>query len=98
MSQITSVMKNFRSVPLKFYSTEDESMLQLKKRARTVKAKILVVDDEPDAVELIEFNLKASGFDVMVADDGREALQKATATMPDLILLDVMLPETDGLE
>jgi DNA-binding response OmpR family regulator len=63
-----------------------------------MKSKILVVDDEPDAVELIEFNLKASGYEVIVADDGREALQKARASMPQLILLDVMLPEMDGLE
>ena len=63
-----------------------------------MKAKILVVDDEPDAVELIEVNLKAAGFEVIVADDGREALQKARSSAPDLILLDVMLPETDGLE
>ena len=63
-----------------------------------MKAKILVVDDEPDALELIEVNLKAAGFEVLVADDGREALQKARASTPDLILLDVMLPEMDGLE
>jgi phosphate regulon transcriptional regulator PhoB len=66
--------------------------------ALVMKAKILVVDDEPDAVELIEVNLKAAGFEVIIADDGREALQKARSATPDLILLDVMLPETDGLE
>lgn len=64
----------------------------------TMKGKILVVDDEPDALELIEVNLKAAGFEVIVADDGREALQKARTVTPDLILLDVMLPEMDGLE
>lgn len=63
-----------------------------------MKAKILVVDDEPDALELIDVNLRAAGFEVILADDGREALQKARAIMPDLIVLDVMLPETDGLE
>lgn len=68
------------------------------KNIPTMKAKILVVDDEPDAVELIEVNLKTAGYDVLVADDGREALQKARAAAPDLILLDVMLPEMDGLE
>ena len=73
-------------------------MLQSKKHAPNVKAKILVVDDEPDAIELIQFNLTASGYEVLVADNGREALQKARATMPNLILLDVMLPEMDGLE
>src|SRR5881396_1349809 len=62
------------------------------------KPKILVVDDEPDALELIEFNLKAAGFDVVTADDGKEALKKALAVLPNLILLDLMLPEIDGLE
>lgn len=62
------------------------------------KSRILVVDDEPDAVELIAFNLKSAGFDVMTADDGEEALRKAIHGKPDLVLLDVMLPEMDGLE
>jgi DNA-binding response OmpR family regulator len=60
--------------------------------------KILVVDDEPDAVELIEFNLRAEGFAVSSAADGAEAVQKARTSLPDLIVLDVMLPELDGLE
>ena len=60
--------------------------------------KILVVDDEPDAVELIKFNLKAAGYDVITAADGDEALKKARALLPNLILLDLMLPEVDGLE
>lgn len=63
-----------------------------------VKPKILVVDDEPDALELIEFNLKAAGYDVVTAADGNEALKKARLIAPDLILLDLMLPEIDGLE
>ena len=60
--------------------------------------KILVVDDEPDAVELIKFNLKAAGYEVITAADGDEALKKARAILPDLIILDLMLPEVDGLE
>ena len=63
-----------------------------------VTPKILVVDDEPDAVELIEFNLKGAGFDVVTADDGTEALKKARTFSPDLLILDLMLPEVDGLE
>ncbi|HXI53036.1 MAG TPA: response regulator transcription factor [Candidatus Saccharimonadales bacterium] len=63
-----------------------------------MKQKILVVDDEPDAVELIEFNLKANGYEVATAADGEEALQKARATLPNLIILDLMLPEVDGME
>ena len=63
-----------------------------------MKPKILVVDDEPEAVELVEFNLKQAGFDVTTAADGAEALKKARAVSPALILLDLMLPEIDGLE
>src|SRR5436309_11836124 len=63
-----------------------------------VMPKILVVDDEPDAVELIDFNLKAAGYDVVTAADGNEALKKARSSLPDLIVLDLMLPEVDGLE
>lgn len=63
-----------------------------------MKPKILVVDDEPDAVELIEFNLKSAGYDVVTAADGEEALKKARSSLPNLIVLDLMLPEVDGLE
>jgi len=63
-----------------------------------VKPKILVVDDEPEAVELVEFNLKQAGFDVVTAADGNEALKKAKAGAPALIVLDLMIPEVDGLE
>lgn len=63
-----------------------------------VKPKILVVDDEPDAVDLIAFNLKAAGFRVTAAPDGEVALKKARQENPDLIVLDLMLPEVDGLE
>lgn len=63
-----------------------------------MKPRILVVDDEPEAVELIEFNLKQSGYTVSTAGDGAEALKKARAQVPDLIVLDVMLPEMDGFE
>ena len=62
-----------------------------------MKSRILVVDDEPDAIELIEFNLKAAGYDVTSAADGDEALKKARAVLPHLIILDLMLPGVDGL-
>src|SRR6185437_10008519 len=61
-------------------------------------SKILVVDDEPDAIELIKFNLKAAGYEVLTAADGDEALKKARSLLPDLMILDLMLPEVDGLE
>lgn len=64
----------------------------------SVRAKILIVDDEPEAVELIEFNLKQTGFEILTAADGAEALKKARSALPNLIVLDLMLPEIDGLE
>ncbi len=60
--------------------------------------KILVVDDEPDALELIDFNLKNAGYKVITAATGTEAIQRARFHAPSLILLDVMLPEVDGME
>jgi two-component system phosphate regulon response regulator PhoB len=60
--------------------------------------KILVVDDEPDVVELVEFNLKTAGYQVLRAGDGGEALRRAREELPDLIVLDLMLPEVDGFE
>lgn len=62
------------------------------------KKRILIVDDEPDTVELIEFNLKTAGYDTVTAADGAEALRKARSTNPDLVILDLMLPEIDGLQ
>ena len=64
----------------------------------SVRLKILVVDDEPEAVELLEFNLKQAGFNVITASDGAQALTKARSALPSLIVLDLMLPEIDGLE
>src|ERR1022692_2112202 len=63
-----------------------------------VRSKILVVDDEPEAVELVEFNLRQAGYDVLTAADGAEALTKSRAKTPNLIVLDLMLPEMSGLE
>jgi two-component system phosphate regulon response regulator PhoB len=63
-----------------------------------VRPKILVVDDEPEAVELVEFNLKQAGFEVLTAIDGSEAVRKARSAAPSLVVLDLMLPEIDGLE
>jgi len=60
--------------------------------------KILVVDDEPDFVETVEFFLIGSGYQVFVAKNGKEALKQAEREEPDLILMDIMMPEMDGLE
>jgi DNA-binding response OmpR family regulator len=60
--------------------------------------KILVVDDEPAVTDLLAYNLRKSGYEPLVAADGREALRLARQARPDLILLDLMLPELDGLD
>ncbi len=62
------------------------------------KEKILVVDDEPDIVELIAYNLTKEGYQVATAATGEDALSKVQHDRPDLILLDLMLPGIDGLE
>ncbi len=63
-----------------------------------VSAKILVVDDEPAIVEVLAYNLERANHDVVVARDGKEALVKAREEIPDLVILDLMLPHLDGLE
>ena len=60
--------------------------------------KILVVDDEEDIVTILRIRLKASGYEVITAADGQDALDKARHEKPDLILLDVMLPKLDGFK
>jgi DNA-binding response OmpR family regulator len=63
-----------------------------------VRKKILVVDDEPEAVDLVVFNLKQAGYETITAADGAEALKKARSKNADLVVLDLMLPEMSGLE
>ena len=60
--------------------------------------KILVVDDERPISDIIKFNLTKEGYEVVTAFDGREALEQFEAENPDLVILDLMLPELDGLE
>lgn len=60
--------------------------------------KILIVDDEPNIVISLEFLMKKEGFDVAVATDGEEALEKVASFDPDLLLLDVMMPKKSGFE
>lgn len=64
----------------------------------TSSYKILIVDDEPDILEIINYNLKKEGFNVFQARTGLEAIETAKQQVPDLILLDIMLPEMDGIE
>jgi two-component system response regulator VicR len=60
--------------------------------------KILVVDDEKPIADILQFNLKKEGYEVVCAYDGNEALDKVEEIKPDLILLDIMLPQRDGIE
>jgi two-component system alkaline phosphatase synthesis response regulator PhoP len=60
--------------------------------------RILVVDDEPAVTDLLAYNLRKALYDVSIAADGREALRLAGEFQPDLILLDLMIPEVDGLD
>ena len=63
-----------------------------------MSARILVVDDEPAVTDLLAYNLRKANYEVLVATDGAEALRLARQGYPDLILLDLMLPEVDGLD
>jgi len=60
--------------------------------------KILLVDDEPDILEIVGYNLKNEGYQIFTASNGLEAIKEAKKTLPHLILLDVMMPEMDGIE
>ena len=63
---------------------------------QTPRARVLVVDDEPDLIRILEFGLRAAGYQVEIAVDGQEGLKKAREIRPDIILLDLMLPKLDG--
>lgn len=60
--------------------------------------KILVVDDDPDIVEILRYNLSLGGYDVKSAANGKDAIKKAKIFLPEIILLDVMMPVMDGIE
>lgn len=60
--------------------------------------KILLADDEPDVLDFLTFNLQKEGYQVLTATNGREAIKIAKKESPNLIILDVMMPETDGIE
>lgn len=60
--------------------------------------KILVADDETDIIEVVEMLLSSEGYEVIKAHDGMEALEIVRSVIPDLIILDIMMPEVDGVE
>src|SRR3954470_10760741 len=70
----------------------------LGKGVAVMDKKILVVDDEKPIADILQFNLKKEGFDVHCAYDGNEAIKLVEEIQPDLILLDIMLPQQDGME
>jgi two-component system alkaline phosphatase synthesis response regulator PhoP len=76
----------------------DKAKTKTSKRRESMseKKRILVVDDEPDFASIVQANLEKDGFEVEVAYDGVEALEKIKANPPDAIVLDVMMPEKDG--
>ena len=62
------------------------------------KIKILIVDDEPDILEFLRYNFEKENYDVSTAKNGLKAIHKAKKNSPDLIILDVMMPDLDGIE
>lgn len=62
------------------------------------KLRVLVVDDEEDIIEIVTYNLEKEGYEVSAATDGMQAVKKARTFQPDLILLDIMMPNQDGVE
>jgi two-component system alkaline phosphatase synthesis response regulator PhoP len=60
--------------------------------------KVLVIDDEPGIIEIVEANLEGDGFEVISASNGKEGLEKIKNEQPELVVLDVMMPEMDGWE
>ena len=65
-------------------------------KTEVMRKKILVVDDDADLIELISFNLKQAGYSIGTASNGVDAIKKAHSLSPDLIVLDIMMPELDG--
>ena len=77
-----------------FTNTNLRIVVTMKKR----NVKILLVDDEPDILEIVSYNLVQEGFEIFTASNGKEAILKAIKEVPDLIIMDVMMPEMDGME
>ncbi len=73
-------------------------IIQIWDSMKKKEIKILLVDDEPDILEILSYNLSAVGYTVLTASNGVEGVAKAKKKMPHLIILDVMMPEMDGIE
>ena len=72
--------------------------MQLNHIMKKKDIKILLVDDEKDILEIVGYNLSQEGYQISTASNGREAIAKAKKELPQLIILDVMMPEMDGIE
>ena len=77
---------------------KQKSTAPVPKGDRQAGGRILVVDDEPNIVELVKYNLSREGYEVITSYDGHDAVEKARTAAPDLVVLDLMLPYVDGLE
>lgn len=75
-----------------------DTLLLLNNLIMSQAKKILIADDEPDILEILSFNLKGEGYEVITAKNGDEAIEKAKQSKPDLIILDVMMPGKNGIE
>lgn len=73
-------------------------MLNLRIKMNTTGNTILLVDDESDILDFVGYNLRKEGYNVITSDNGKDALKKAEKELPRLILLDIMMPEMDGIE
>ncbi len=73
-------------------------MILEKKRALTKTERIVVIEDEDDILEVIAYNLKREGYDVVTSTSGEDGLEKIERNAPQLVILDLMLPEIDGIE
>ena len=74
------------------------SVSRMDRRQRSELARVLVVDDEPDAVLILAKTLSARGYEVTTAGRGQQAIMLAKAGKPDLILLDILMPDMDGTQ
>src|SRR5690242_20718114 len=92
MDTSPSLVSRGRSSP-KSYDSSAKTMELSNKKPR-----ILVVDDHEDNIELLRARLEARGYEVFGANDGQQALEQVQEVIPDLILLDVMMPKMDGME
>jgi hypothetical protein len=87
-----------RHAPLPILPIKDRAIMEEKEMDATVESTILIVDDERDLVEMLAYNLEKRGYRVIKAYDGFEAWQKIESERPDLLILDLMMPNLDGWE